>query len=249
MNIGAVTSKIESGASTVLGGLSKTKPMRKFAEAFQKDPENMIAMSTVASIVIKDGVGCYKYVTQSLNNDRIPEEKRKFVAALDLTNGVLMIAAQIAMFFAMKRFSEPIFNKIFKNTFNDKNIKNGIERIRMIQGKLGVPVSRKLNLEKDYKTVRKNALDVFKFVADIAAATIVGKRIIVPLIATPLANKTQKLMDKKSGGKHADAAATTPTEASTDKQAQDTKKLDVQEGETNLLKRYKLYYGPIKTNV
>ena len=44
--------------------------------------------------------------------------------------------------------------------------------------------------------VRKEALDVFKFVADIAAATIIGKRVIVPFIATPLANVVKGKMEE-----------------------------------------------------
>ena len=52
--------------------------------------------------------------------------------------------------------------------------------------------------------VQKGALDVFKFVLDTAAATIIGKRVIVPLIATPFASKVEKWLDKrekmKNGG-------------------------------------------------
>ena len=43
--------------------------------------------------------------------------------------------------------------------------------------------------------VKENALGLFKFIADIAAATIVGKRIIVPFIATPLAKVVQGKME------------------------------------------------------
>ena len=75
---------------------------------------------TVGSIVAKDGIGCVKYVSQSLNNDKIPEKQRNFVAALDLTNGILMILAQIGMFALMRKYSGPIFDKIFKKSFNPK---------------------------------------------------------------------------------------------------------------------------------
>jgi len=195
--IDKITNGIMTGASKVLGYASKTKPMRWLGDQFQKNPENALALTTVASIVVKDGVGCYKYVTQSLNNERIPEKQRSFVAALDLTNGFLMILAQIGMFFAMKKFSEPIFNKLFKGSFNEQNAKNIATKIRMLLKKNGEKAPRKLVIDREYQKVREDALNLFKFVVDIAAATIIGKRVIVPFIATPLANKVKGSMEKK----------------------------------------------------
>ena len=176
---------------------TNSRPATWLGKKFEENPENALAMATVTSIVLKDGIGCAMYVTQSLNNKKIPDEKRKFVAALDLTNGVLMIAAQIAMFFAMRKYSGPIFEKLFAKSFNDKNKSSIISRMRMwlnIKNPGNTP--KKLTLEKEYNDVKKDGLDLFKFVADIAAATIVGKRIIVPLIATPLAKKVEKRMNK-----------------------------------------------------
>ena len=195
-NVNQISSGILTGVSKALGAATNCKPMRWLGDQFQKNPEKALALTTVGSIVVKDGVGCYKYVTQSLNNEKIPEKQRSFVAALDLTNGVLMIAAQIAMFFAMRKFSEPIFNKLFKNSFNEKNAKDIASRIRMLQRSHDIKPSRKLTIEKEYQKVRKEALDVFKFVADIAAATIIGKRVIVPFIATPLANVVKGKMEE-----------------------------------------------------
>lgn len=199
--IDRITSGIMSGASKVLGKASQIKPMRWLGDQFQKNPEKALAYTTVASIVVKDGVGCYKYVTQSLNNDKIPEKQRSFVAALDLTNGVLMILAQIGMFFAMRKFSEPIFNRLFRGSFNEKNAKEIASRIRMKFAEKGKEAPRKLVIDREYQKIRKDALDVFKFVADIAAATILGKRVIVPFIATPLANVVK---DKMEEHKHKD---------------------------------------------
>lgn len=187
-------------SSRIIGKATQLKPIDKLGDKFDVDLEKALAMTTVTSIIIKDGVGCAMYVKQSLGNDKIPEKKRKFVAALDLTNGLLMIGAQIALFFAMRKFSEPIFNKLFKKSFNEKNARFISSRLRVQQAKEGKPVSRKLEIDKSYKNeVRKDALDLFKFIADIAAATIVGKRIVVPFIATPLASKVEKWMNKKPG--------------------------------------------------
>ena len=195
--IDRITSGIANGASKLLGAASKAKPMKWLGTKFQENPEKALALTTVASIVVKDGVGCYKYVTQSLNNEKIPEKQRSFVAALDLTNGVLMILAQIGMFFAMRKFSKPLFNWLFKGSFNEKNAKDIATRIRMQLEKENKPVPRKLTINKEYEKVKEDALGVFKFVVDIAAATILGKRVIVPFIATPLANKVKDKMEAK----------------------------------------------------
>ena len=200
--IDKITSGIAKGASKLLGAASKVKPMQKLGEQFQKNPEQALALTTVASIVVKDGVGCYKYVTQSLNNEKIPEKQRSFVAALDLVNGVLMIIAQVAMYFAMKKFSKPIFDRIFKKSFNEQNAKDIASRIRMQMDKEGLKAPRKLTINKEYEKVKEDALGVFKFVVDIAAATILGKRVIVPFIATPLANVVKGKMDEKIHKNH-----------------------------------------------
>ena len=179
-----------------IANATNARPAQWLGKKFQQDPESALALATVTSIILKDGIGCAMYVTQSLNNKKIPDEKRKFVAALDLTNGVLMIAAQIAMFFAMRKYSGPIFEKLFKKSFNAENKSNIISRIRMLANKANESVPKKLKVEREYEKVKKDSLDLFKFVADIAAATIIGKRVIVPLIATPLAKKVEKKMEK-----------------------------------------------------
>ena len=193
----AVIDKIAQG----MGYVTKSKPLTKLGNAWHKDPEGVLGATTVTSIILKDGIGCAMYVAQSLNNDRIPEEKRRFVAALDLTNGLLMIGAQIALFLGMRKYSGKIFDKFFGKTFNRLAQSQAVSRVRMHAAKLGESVMKKLGIEKIFKDKREDALSIFKFVLEISAATIVGKRIVVPLIATPLAKKVEKRMNKNDKGK------------------------------------------------
>lgn len=172
-------------------------PIKWLDKQFQKDPEKALAYLTVTSIIAKDGYGCYMYVKQSLNNKEIPEKRRNFVAATDLTNGALMILAQLAMFAAMRKYSEPLFDKLFKKSFNPKTQGEITELIRMKQKQAGKTVSRKLEIGKENKEVRKDALEAFKYVLEIGAATIIGKRVIVPFISTPLANIVKEKWDEK----------------------------------------------------
>ena len=189
--------KVVNYSARALGAVTSTKPFKWVGDQFQKNPEKALALTTVGSIIVKDGVGCYKYVTQSLRNKEIPDERRNFVAALDLSNGVLMILAQIGMFFAMRKFSEPIFNKCFKKSFSPETLENIAAKLRLEDIANGKQL-RKLRFDKDAAKLRKDALDLFKFVADIAAATIIGKRVIVPFIATPVANVIKGKMDQKT---------------------------------------------------
>ncbi len=269
--------KILSATSKAIGTVEKSKPMQWAERKFNIDPEKALGLATVTSIVIKDGVGCYKYVTQSIKNDKIPEEKRKFVAALDLTNGILMITAQIAMYFAMRKYSGPLFEKIFKSSFNPETAKNIAAQIRMKQAKAGEAVASKLEIEKAYNKVKSDGLDLFKFVADIAAATIIGKRVIVPFIATPLAAKVKNKMEAYSkthnSGDKAKSAGEKPLannkqevelnpqetvmEPKTDSKPEVAeangagevgKKLDITTADTNLLKRYYDNHQEISAN-
>lgn len=238
-------SGLQSIGNTIKTGIAKasdSKSVKWVSKKFADNPEGALATATVSSIILKDGIGCAMYVTQSLHNDKIPEKKRKFVAALDLTNGVLMIGAQIAMFFAMRKYSGPIFKKIFNKSFNATSKANTISRMRMEDVKNGGHTCKKQTIAKDFDKCENDALALFKFVADIAAATIVGKRIIVPLVATPLAKKVEKKLDAKKG-QTADAPKQQEP-ANTEKQEKATEpaKLDIVSNEnsttTNLLKKY-----------
>ncbi|MBD5403315.1 hypothetical protein HDR58_11045 [bacterium] len=239
MSITSVTSK-------VIGAATQTQPAQKLCNWFRKDPEKALAYSTIASVAVKDGVGCAMYVYQSLNNKKIPDDKRKFVASLDLTNGVLMIASQIGMFFAMRKLNKTLFQKWFNKSFDEsgKIIKTIAEQIRADQKAAGVSPTKNFLIGKEYKKLKKDTFDVFKFVTELAAATIIGKRVIVPFIATPLASVVEKKMnemDNKDG--EAPAQETKKEDSSnpsmTGKNLDITESLDTQKGETNLLSKYK----------
>ena len=181
---------IKNGASSIvaktLGAISKSKPMKALTKGFQGNYADALAWTTVGSIVLKDGIGCYKYVTQSLNNDKIPEKRRSFVTSMDLTNGILMIGTQLAMFGIMKKYSEPMFNYFFKKSFNPKMKSEMLTKLRMEAAQEGKEL-RKVDVGQKYEDARDKALDLFKFVFDVGIATIIGKRILTPFAATPLA--------------------------------------------------------------
>ena len=150
----------------------------------------------VASIVAKDGLGCYLYVTQSMNNKDIPDDKRKFVASLDLTNGVLMIALQLLMFFTVshKVCQTKMFDKFFGKMF-DRPIKKTYQSI--VKNQPGYADMNSIKFTQEFEKIRNNVKDAFGGLTSLAAATIVGKRLLVPFIATPLAGKVEKKMAER----------------------------------------------------
>lgn len=166
--------------------LADTKLMKSVCDKFEISPEKALAATTIASIVGKDAIGCYMYVKQSLNNEKIPEEKRSFVAALDLTNGGLMILSQLAMFFTIsnKKFQGKLFNKFFDKVFSESNKNNYIKTLRRN--------TKFSNLSKEqlgerFEKIRDKSQDAFRFLTSLIASTTLAKRVIVPFIATPLA--------------------------------------------------------------
>ena len=133
----ASVNPVTSGIAKALGGVLQSKPVKVLTKKFQEDPEGTLAATTVASIIVKDGIGCYKYVTQSLNNKEIPEERRAFVASMDLTNGALMIGTQIAMFYIMRKYSAPMFEKLFSKSVSTKAKRYMLTWLRMDAKKQG----------------------------------------------------------------------------------------------------------------
>ena len=100
---------IKRGTGWVLDKVANSRLAKYSGTQVFNNNRDFIDGLGVASIIAKDGLGCYLYVTQSLNNKNIPDDKRKFVASLDLTNGLLMILFQIAVF----KMSKPVLTKLF----------------------------------------------------------------------------------------------------------------------------------------
>ena len=209
----------------IIKWLSETKFMKnKVFPNYEEDNAKFMSAIGVTSIVLKDGLGCYLYVKQSLNNDKIPEDKRKFVAALDLANGGLMIAMQLLMFFTIsnKKVQDKIFNKLFGKNFTraaDKALKAKLDKINKLKGLTG----------KDFHIAReadkKGLKNAFSYLISLAAATLIAKRIIVPFIATPLADKTKAWMcrNEKPIVTHKDTKNTYNTEKPAAKAEEDNK--------------------------
>lgn len=232
---------ISSIGSNIIGKITNFKPVKKCCEYYDKNPAKALALGTIGSVIAKDGVGCYMYVTQSLHNKEIPEEKRKFVAAYDLTNGVLMMATQVLCFFAMRKINQSLFPKLFKKSFDSKGkvIKSVATQLRKNQKDAGLDPARKSVIKKVYNSIKGHSYDIFSFITELAAATIFAKRIVVPLISTPLANKVKGKMGKASSSKSPEKPEDKKEENVKEKNTAEAKDKVTQFNgtESNLLKR------------
>jgi len=243
--------KIGPVISGIIGAPTNWNVVQKGLKKFDgKKCANAVATLAITSICLKDGVGCWMYVHQSLNNDKIPEKRRKFVAALDLTNGGLMIATQILAFFGMKKLNEKLLYTCFSKTFD----KTG-QAFKLLAGK--VHVFQKLDhLKKttDVKELRVHHSELQKFclesignITNLAAATILAKRIVVPFIATPLASKVEKHMNKDGdlSAQNSNNTQQYPSMKGSQPEVEQTKEgqaLDIvseADASSNLIERYK----------
>ncbi|MBP3924536.1 hypothetical protein J6E39_04770 [bacterium] len=178
-----------------LQALSKTSLVKKATQKSwsSDDCQKLLTGIGIGSVVLKDGFGCYLYVKQSLNNKKIPEDKRKFVAALDLTNGGLMIALQLLMYATISR--PVVQSKMFKGLcgkYVDRAAKKGYYAIMKKQEGMGEMSGKVFHESVDEFT--GSARKAFGHLSTLIASTIIGKRVLVPFIATPLADKAKAWM-------------------------------------------------------
>ena len=192
MNTSKILTKVvDYGVLQPLGKISSLKTVDRVCQKYRNDNVKFITGLGLASIILKDGLGCYMYVKQSLNNEKIPEDKRKFVAALDLANGGLMIALQMITFFTISRdaVQKKIFNKIFESLFNRASGK-GYQELLDSKGK---------EFGKVFSDFHNKSIKTFGSITSLVAAAVIAKRIFVPFIATPLAEKTKAYLYGKEG--------------------------------------------------
>ena len=134
-----------------------------------------------------------KCISMEDANEKIPEDKRKFVAALDLANGGLMIAMQLLMFFTIsnKKVQQKMFNSLFGKKFTRPATK-------ALQAKLKKNEKLKYmtgdEFHKGKEEYKKGLTKAFGYFVTLAASSIFAKRVLVPFVATPLADKTKEWM-------------------------------------------------------
>lgn len=165
------------------------------------------ALIATVSNVSKDAVNCAYYTIQSLNNERIPDDQRKFVAALDLANGIMNVGVQIATAFGLSKWIESIFdNKIAKTA--DFSLKEDVIKEKF--SKLPAELKKKTTeaqFIKDYAQKMEGRIKLartgFTVLAVNVAMQILTKRVITPLFATPMASYFKRWFENAEAEKNA----------------------------------------------
>ncbi len=145
------------------------------------------------SNLTKDAVNCGYYVAQSLNNDRIPDDKRNFVAGMDLANGVLNVSLQSIVGAYIAKNSD----EVFKTHFGKKYFSSDV-----MQKQYKNLVNKSVTFE-EFVAARKakgNACKKgFTLLATLIGMQVVTKRVVVPLLSTPMADNIKVMFDKMQG--------------------------------------------------
>ena len=165
------------------------------------------ALIATVSNVSKDAVNCAYYTIQSLNNERIPEDQRKFVAALDLSNGIMNVGVQIATAFGLSDLVTSVFdNKIAKS--KDFSLSEDVikEKFRKLPEELKIKTTE-AQFIKDYAKKMEGRVKLartgFTVLFVNIAMQILTKRIITPLFATPMASYFKAGFEKAENEKKA----------------------------------------------
>ena len=177
-SINKIGGTINKQVGKVFEYTTKNKFIAKSLEQGFNEPAKFAAKMFIVSIVTKDVIGCIFYTYQSLNNKRIPEEKRKFVAALDFMQGIINVGGQILIGTAIdSKFTPKLLSKytgIIKNKITGTetyvNTKSPLASDNIIE------ITKKVLLEKAGEIKTKYGVDVNKFnVQDINS---IGEQII-----------------------------------------------------------------------
>lgn len=117
MNIKPITTSIKNATNAAIDYANKAT--NKFMESktghtwMPENPTDIAKTLALYSTTTKDAVNCYYYTTQSYNNKEIPEDKRKFVAGIDLANGILNVITQLTLGLVVNKQSDKLFEKVF----------------------------------------------------------------------------------------------------------------------------------------
>lgn len=194
-------------------------------ERAYKEPARYAAIFMVSSFVSKDAVNCVFYTYQSATNKKIPDDKRPFVAMLDFSQGIFNVVGQIAAFKLFDKLVIPKIQSLFSGHMPDKITNKPtvytkttaacapdavLKDVKDVAKELQ-PMLEKHNIAIDMEDVQKAMLKEYGHSSSKAEKIVTGvsivmaaltsnalmKRVMSPLLATPIAAKYKEHIDKK----------------------------------------------------
>ena len=131
------------------------------------------------SLIMKDAVGCYLYVTQARSNKQFTPQQRSDVANYDLANGVINIALQLL---AVKPI-ENLMTKVVDSKMMKKMFTNLDERLADTNNK------KVMNLLKNKKNLTAGIVAVFSVII----CQYFIKRVVSPYFSVPAGEKSKQI--------------------------------------------------------
>lgn len=161
--------------SGVFKKISESKTFNNHVKKVIND-DIFAARMLVGSNVLKDAIVYSFRYNKSANNEEIPEEKREFVASMDMASGITTCVVQLALAFVItnRKMQAKACDKLFGHLKNKS---------------------------KELYSISKKG---FIAAAALIGSGVIGERVLVPLIATPIASHLkEKYVGKKIQAKKA----------------------------------------------
>jgi len=151
----------------ILSNIANSKFMKEHIEKCNNP--KFLTRTLLLTSVSKDVFAYALRVKNTLQNDKIPEDKKKFSAHMDTASGIITALVQIGTGFLVssEKFQNGISNRLFKSIANDKR-------------------------------AFKAAAASFNAISTMVIATLFAKRILTPLIASKLVYKIDHKHDKEN---------------------------------------------------
>ncbi len=146
------------GIQKICANIANSNFVKKHIQKSGQNPA-FLARALLVTSVSKDVFAYGLRVHNTLNNDKIPEDKKSFTAKMDAASGVATAITQIGVGMAVS-------SKKFQNFFADKlftSLKNSPKEL-------------------------KHAKAAFNAVSTLVLASVFAKRILTPLIASKVAS-------------------------------------------------------------
>lgn len=176
------------GKISPLINFTSSKAVRKTASSLSKN----IPMITVISVVTKDLVGALVLFDKTYHNDKIPEQKRKYLASYELTSGSynVLFPLTVGLLYTSKSFEHKLAKTCFKKYYVSP------EQMAKATGEA------KKALEESMKCFEKSKKGLTQFIS-VFFTTIISKRIICPFVGGPMATAFNKNVLQKQEQKAA----------------------------------------------
>lgn len=131
------------------------------------------------SLIAKDAVGCYLYVSQARSNKKFTPEQRSDVANYDLANGVINIGLQLA---AVKPI-ENLMTRVVDSKMMKKMYQNLDKRLADTNNK------NVISLLKNKKRLTEGVVALFS----VLICQYFIKRVVSPFFSVPVGEKTKQM--------------------------------------------------------